>query len=491
MFLPIKSSYSAISRFPALTVLVVGDFMLDRFVHGKVLRVSPEAPIPVLNHARDEVMLGGAGNVVANVAALGGKAIPVSVIGRDEAGDKLRQMLAERGIDGGGLVASPGRTTSRKTRFVAQQQLLRFDEEVVAPLAAADRRALIAAFSAALGEADIVILSDYGKGILAEGVAAELIGLCAEAGKRVLVDPKGSDYGLYHGATAVTPNRKELREATALPTGSDAEVEAAGRLLIDRHSFDFVLATRSEEGMSVVEPSRTLHLPTKAREVFDVSGAGDTVIATFALSLAAGCNNEQAAEIANSAAGIVVGKQGTAQTNPGELIAKLSAGQSHASEQPLDLPLDRAAVARLSAAWKAAGLKVGFTNGCFDILHVGHLAQLEDARSRCDRLIIGVNTDASVKRLKGPERPINGEADRARMLLALKAVDAVVLFDEPTPLELIRAVLPDLLVKGGDYTVDRVVGADLVLANGGEVHLTPIVEGRSTTAIVNKIKSLG
>ncbi len=484
----LKSSREAISRFPAVTVLVAGDFMLDRFIHGKVVRVSPEAPIPVLNHGRDEVMLGGAGNVVANIAALGGKVIPVSVIGSDEAGDSLRAMLADRGIGADGLTSSARRTTSRKTRFVAQQQqLLRFDEEIVAPLEAADRRALVAAFSAALGAADIVILSDYGKGILADGVAAELIGLCKEAGKPVLVDPKGADYGIYHGATAVTPNRKELHEATALPTGSDAEVEAAGHQLIERFGLRFVLATRSEEGMSVIEPTRTLHMPTKAREVFDVSGAGDTVIATFALALAAGCATDVAAGIANAAAGIVVGKQGTAQTDPGELLASLSEGRS----STVGGPLDRAGVARLAAAWKAEGLKVGFTNGCFDILHVGHLTQLEDARSRCDRLIIGVNTDASVKRLKGPERPINSEADRARMLLGLKAVDAVVLFDEDTPLELIRAVMPDLLVKGGDYTVDRVVGADLVLANGGEVHLTPIVEGRSTTAIVNKLNSLG
>jgi D-beta-D-heptose 7-phosphate kinase/D-beta-D-heptose 1-phosphate adenosyltransferase len=479
------SHHAAVSKFSTLTVLVAGDFMLDRFVHGKVNRVSPEAPIPVLSHGRDDVMLGGAGNVVANVAALGGRAIPVAVIGDDEAGAQLRRLFDARRIDHGRIISSSQRSTTRKTRFVAQQQqLLRFDEEVVAPLASSDRQAMVATFAAEIERADIVILSDYGKGALWNGVAAELIGLCRAVGRPVLVDPKGTDYRVYRGATAVTPNRKELGEATGLPTGSDAEVEAAGRLLRQSCDLDFVLATRSEEGMSVVEAARTLHLPTKAREVFDVSGAGDTVIATFALALAAGCEMGMAAEIANAAAGIVVGKRGTAQTDPDELLDSLSAGRSGSS-------FDRDGVVRLAAAWKAEGLRVGFTNGCFDILHVGHIAQLEDARSRCDRLIVGLNTDASVRRNKGEGRPINIETDRARLLMALKAVDAVVLFDEETPIELIRAISPDLLVKGADYTIDQVVGADFVLANGGKVHLSPIVAGRSTTGTLGKIASLG
>jgi len=480
------SYHAAVSKFSALTVLVAGDFMLDRFVHGKVNRVSPEAPIPVLSHGRDDVMLGGAGNVVANVAALGGRAVPVTVIGDDEAGAQLRRLFDARHIGHDRIVSSAARSTTRKTRFVAQQQqLLRFDEEVVSPLTAADRAAVLAAFEAELPRADIVVLSDYGKGALSGGVAAELIALCRAAGKPVLVDPKGKDYGIYRGATAVTPNRKELGEATGLTTGSDAEVEAAGRLLRESCALDFVLATRSEEGMSVVEAGRTLHLPTKARAVFDVSGAGDTVIATFALALAAGCATGMAAEIANAAAGIVVGKPGTAQTDPDELLGSLAAaGRS-------DGPADRDAITRLAAAWRAEGLRVGFTNGCFDILHVGHVAQLEDAKSRCDRLIVGLNTDASVKRNKGEGRPVNSEDDRARLLLALKAVDAVVLFDEETPLDLIKAVMPDLLVKGADYTIDRVVGADFVLSRGGKVHLSPIVAGRSTTATLKKIVSLG
>jgi D-beta-D-heptose 7-phosphate kinase / D-beta-D-heptose 1-phosphate adenosyltransferase len=480
-----KLSYHAVvTHFPQLTVLVAGDFMLDRFVYGSAERLSPEAPVPVLSYVRDELMLGGAGNVVTNVAALGGRVIPVTVIGDDEAGAQLRCLLETRGIDHGQIISSPKRNTTRKTRFVAQHQLLRFDEEVVMAHPPADRAAMIAAFAAEVEKADIVILSDYGKGTLAGGAAAELIALCREAGRPVLVDPKGSDYSVYRGATAVTPNRKELGEATGMPTCSDAEVEAAGRLLRESYDLDFVLVTRSEEGMSVIEATRTLHMPTKAREVFDVSGAGDTVIATFALALAAGCETDVAAEIANAAAGIVVGKLGTAQTDPNELLASLGSESSEGTS-------DRDGVIRLAAAWRAEGLRVGFTNGCFDILHVGHIAQLEDAKAHCDRLIVGLNTDASVRHLKGEGRPVNTEDDRARLILALKVVDAVVLFDEETPLELIKAVAPDLLVKGADYTVDRVVGSDFVLARGGEVYLSPIVDGRSTTATLQKIVSLG
>lgn len=483
--------HSVIAKFRSVHVLVAGDFMLDRFISGTIERISPEAPIPVLRGNGDEFMLGGAGNVVANIVALGAKALPVTVIGADQAAKYLRAMLAERGIPSPGLFESGKRITSCKTRFVAQrQQVLRYDEEVIGPLSVDERQALVAAFRLALAEADIVILSDYGKGVLADGVAGELIDLTRAAGKRVLVDPKGVDYGCYRGATAVTPNRKELSEATGgRRVSNDSEIEAAGRELIARCGFEFVLATRSEEGMSVIETTRTLHLPTKAREVFDVSGAGDTVVAAYALSLAAGAENVLAAEIANAAAGVVVGKVGTAQASPAEVLEILEASKPATGAG--DTVLDREGISRISAIWKAEGLNVGFTNGCFDILHVGHLHQLKEARARCDRLIVGVNSDASVRRLKGDGRPINGEEERARMLAALRMVDAVVIFDEDTPLNLIKAIMPNLLAKGADYTVEQVVGADIVLAAGGQIHLTPLIDGRSTSATLAQILSLG
>lgn len=481
-----RHSYpSILSKFSDLTALVVGDFMLDRFVYGAVKRVSPEAPIPILNFNGDEVMLGGAANVVSNVAALGANVIPISVIGTDDAGTQLRTLLRLANVDQSHLISSAARSTTRKTRFVAQQQLFRFDEEVIQVLNDEDRKALVKAFSTAVDSADIVILSDYGKGVLSDGVAAMLIDICKTAAIPVIVDPKGADYTIYTGATAVTPNRLELRVATGLPTSSDDEIVAAARLLCQQCSFDFVVATRSEEGMSIVDSDTSVHVPTTAREVFDVSGAGDTVIAAFSLAFAAEGEREVATEIANVAAGIVVGKRGTAQTSRDELLSNLTFGwRDHAREV-----LDTTAAANLSAAWKHEGLSVGFTNGCFDILHVGHASQLADARSHCDRLIVGLNTDASVRRNKGPTRPINSELDRAAMLLALKAVDAVVLFDEDTPLNVISSVLPDVLVKGGDYTIDTVVGADVVLSNGGRVHISPTVDGYSTTATLRKMSS--
>jgi D-beta-D-heptose 7-phosphate kinase/D-beta-D-heptose 1-phosphate adenosyltransferase len=476
----------AIGRFARARVLVVGDFILDRFVHGVIERISPEAPIPVLHGQSEKLALGGAGNVVANIVSLGGKAIPVSVVGDDFPGRTLRAMLEAEGIDTGGIHASSGRLTSAKSRFSAlNQQILRFDEEEVRALAPDERKALAAAFHASLGGADIVILSDYGKGVLTGGVAAELISACRASGKPVLVDPKGRDFSRYAGATAVTPNRKELGEAYGHPLSSDQEITEAARSLIAAHGFSFILATRSEKGMSVVGPADVRHIATQAREVFDVSGAGDTVIASFALGLAAGLDRFAAAEVANAAAGVVVGKRGTARLSSAELLDALSRGAGH---MQLSSGIVSAEVAaELAAAWKREGLKVGFTNGCFDLLHAGHVALLQSARAACDRLILGVNSDDSVRRLKGPGRPVNGEQDRAFVLSALAAVDLVVVFGEDTPLELISAIRPDVLVKGADYTIDQVVGADIVQADGGKVVLVDLVHGRSTTSMLRRM----
>jgi D-beta-D-heptose 7-phosphate kinase/D-beta-D-heptose 1-phosphate adenosyltransferase len=482
--------HRTIARFGEVTVLVVGDFILDRFVSGVIERISPEAPIPVLHGRGETLAMGGAGNVVSNIVSLGAAAIPVTVIGADQAGDNMVRMLGEIGVATDGLVQRSGRMTSSKSRFSAlNQQVLRFDEEEIKPLAAAERAKLIDHFQAALGRADIVILSDYGKGILLDGVADELIAICRDAGKPVLVDPKGRDYTRYAGATAVTPNRKELGEAVGRKVFGDEEIEAAARQLIAAHDFDFIVATRSEKGMSVVTAEDARHISTQAREVFDVSGAGDTVIASFALSLAAGADRAQAATIANAAGGVVVGKRGTARLTVEELSGALA--RSHGPVGHQDAILDAGAAARMVAAWKEEGLTVGFTNGCFDILHAGHVSLLHAARSQCDRLVLGLNSDASVRRLKGPGRPVNDQHDRACVLAALASVDAVVVFEEDTPLALIEALLPDILVKGADYTVETVVGADVVQKAGGRVVLVDLVAGKSTTGTIGRLRAGG
>ena len=483
-----QSLHRAVAAFSDVTVLVVGDLILDRFVHGVIERISPEAPIPVLHGQGETLALGGAGNVVSNIVSLGARAVCVSVAGDDAAGGHVVRMLSKLGVDGGGIVRASGRMTSSKSRFSAlNQQVLRFDEEEIRALDGTERAALGERFRAGLALADIVVLSDYGKGVLLDGVAAELIAICRQAGKPVLADPKGRDYARYASATAVTPNRKELGEAVGRAVFSDAEVEAAARELIAAHGFDFLVATRSEKGMSVVDPLSAHHISTQAREVFDVSGAGDTVIASFALSLAAGCDRAAAASIANAAAGVVVGKRGTASLSADELVGALMRSQGAVAHK--DAILDAEAALRMVAAWRREGLSVGFTNGCFDILHAGHVSLLHAARAQCDRLVLGLNSDASVRRLKGEGRPVNDQHDRACVLAALASVDAVIVFEEDTPLKLIEALKPDILVKGADYTVEQVVGADVVHAYGGRVVLVDLVAGRSTTGTISKLRA--
>ncbi len=480
----IETARDALGQFSGLSVLVVGDFMVDSFVYGDLERISPEAPIPILRGQDQRQMLGGGGNVVANVVSLGANALPLTVIGDDNAGRDLKTMLAELGAAGDGVLTGEKRQTSQKTRFIAQrQQVLRFDQEDRAALELEDRGRLLEHLPALLDKADVVILSDYGKGVLGDGVAAEIIARCRAAGKRVLADPKGPDYSIYAGATAVTPNRSELSEASGMVLDSDADVEAAVRKLVAAHGFDYVVATRSEDGMSVVGPDFAHHVATPVLEVFDVSGAGDTVIASFALALAAGMDLQQAGSLANAAAGVVVSKLGTAQVSREELLVALNG----AAEKHGHVAFDHAV--HLVKSWKSRGLTVGFTNGCFDILHAGHISLLRQARDECDRLIVGLNSDASVRRLKGAERPVNNENDRAAVLAALKSVDAVVLFGEDTPADLIEALIPDVLVKGADYTVDQVVGADTVTAHGGRVVLAELVPGRSTTGTIRDLKA--
>lgn len=476
---------SHLTRTQHACILVVGDLMLDRYMEGSVDRISPEAPVPVLRHTASREMLGGAGNVAANIASLGGKVELVSLIGADPDGGTVRELLKGWGVSGGGLIQSPFRPTSVKTRFIALgQQVLRHDWEDISSADQTEEQALLKAYDARLAAADIVVLSDYGKGAVSAAIAAAVIRSARAAGKRVLVDPKNTDYRVYTGASAVTPNRKELAEASGMAISDDASVETACAKLIATCGLEAVLATRSEDGLSVIRSGHApVHIPTEAQEVFDVSGAGDTVVAALALGLACGLDWPDAAALANAAAGIVVGKRGTAQVTMDELQSRRRRGSAPAN----GLVLDRESAARQVEAWRKAGLCVGFTNGCFDLLHPGHLSLLTYARSHCDRLVVGLNDDASVARLKGPDRPVNTQDSRATMLSALRQVDMVCGFPEDTPLALIGALLPDVLVKGADYTVETVVGADLVQAHGGKVLLAPLVDGQSTTNTIARM----
>ena len=473
-----------VDRLRNVTVLCVGDAMLDRFVYGSVNRISPEAPIPVLRIQREQAMLGGAGNVVRNLVALGSKSSFVALIGEDAAGREVEGLLS--GIDAS-LVRDMDRQTTIKTRYIASsQQLLRTDSETESPVSQACQQQILDAARPYLSQVGAVVLSDYGKGVLTPMVIAELIAAANQLGVPVVVDPKGNDYRRYAGADVLTPNRKELIEATGMKADNDDQVIAAARHLITTCNVKSVLVTRSQDGMSLVTADQVAHLPAQAQEVFDVSGAGDTVIATFAAAIAAGAKPLDAARIANVAAGIVVAKVGTAVAYAEEVIAALHHGELQTAEHKV---LGRDVAAGVIERWRSKGLKVGFTNGCFDLLHPGHIALLNQARSACDKLVVGLNSDASVQRLKGPTRPVQSEAARATVLASLSVVDLVVIFGEDTPLDLICGLKPSVLVKGADYTIDTVVGAKEVASWGGEVFLAQLVPGQSTTSTIARINA--
>lgn len=482
--------FPIVNRMAGTAILVVGDIMLDRFVYGDVERISPEGPIPVLTVRRETMMAGGAGNVLANLSGLGVQARIVAVTGRDAAAETLRGVLAELGTDMAGLIAAPDRPTTIKTRFLAaHQQLLRTDEEKSGALPAALEEQIIDEALRALPGVRAVILSDYGKGVLSEKTIGAIIAAAKKSGVKILVDPKKADYSVYAGADIVTPNRKELSEAVGnAATGTDAEVEESARALMRRAGVGAVVATRSRDGMTVLDGvNAPLHLPTEAREVYDVSGAGDTVIATVAAAVAADASLADAARIANAAAGLVVAKVGTAPVRKEELLAALAGDDGNAKIRTADAALETV------QRWRARGLKIGFTNGCFDILHAGHIKYLAAARERCDRLIVALNADESVRRLKGAERPVNGEAARAAVLAALAAVDMVVIFgreaaEDDKPLKLIARLKPEIYFKGGDYAVETLPETPLVRSYGGAVEIMPFHEGHSTTATINNMK---
>ncbi len=480
------SLVSLVEAFGNARVLCVGDVMLDRFVSGDVERISPEAPIPVLRVGRETSMLGGAGNVVRNLVALGADVHFVACVGADDAADGIRGLLGEQSSVTADLVVDGDRQTAIKTRFVAgTQQMMRADRETTGALATTPRAELMDAVNTALRNCAVVVLSDYGKGVLDDGVAGAVIAAAGSAGKPVIVDPKGSDFSRYAGASVLTPNRRELGEAAAMAVDGDDAIADAARHLIAGCGVDAVLATRSQDGMTLVTANGGVaHLEAEAREVFDVSGAGDTVVATLAAALSVGAGLAEAATLANVAAGIVVGKVGTAAAFAADVIGALhhqDISSAEAKVMALEPARDRI------ETWRRKDLAIGFTNGCFDLLHPGHVTLLAKARDGCDRLVVGLNSDSSVKRLKGDDRPIQSEAARAQVLASLASVDMVVVFSEDTPLALIDAMRPEVLIKGADYTVDTVVGADLVQGYGGKVMLVDLEPGHSTTATIARM----
>jgi D-beta-D-heptose 7-phosphate kinase/D-beta-D-heptose 1-phosphate adenosyltransferase len=467
-------------------VLVIGDAMVDHYVSGRVSRVSDEAPVPIVHVSDERWTAGGAANVAANIAALGGRAMLVGVTGSDPAASTLVGILgAMSGAVEAHLVADAARPTTTKTRYMGgQHQIVRVDREQGAPVSRGTEDRLIAIISDLTDECEAIMISDYAKGALTDRVLATAMEEGAKANKPIIVDPKRTDWSAYRGAALITPNRKELQLATHAPCGTDAECTAAAAIAIETTGAA-ILLTRSEQGMSLFRRGQPpLHLSAKAREVFDVSGAGDTVAATIALGIASGLTPEQVMHIANIAAGIVVAKRGTATASPAELIAEIEAGQRFLGGAPGAISLGAAKALR--ETWSRDGLSVGFTNGCFDILHAGHVALLREAANACDRLVVALNTDASVSKLKGPSRPVQSEAARAAVMAAVKGVDAVILFGEQTPFEVIQELLPDVLVKGADYAEDQIVGADLVKANGGRIVRVGLVEGQSTTKVIEK-----
>lgn len=466
-------------------VAVIGDLMLDAYLTGNVSRISPEAPVPVVRVAAEKVVPGGAANVAANLAALGLDVILVGLAGEDATRSTLLDALAALShIDTSGIVTVTGRPTTRKLRIVgSHQQIVRVDHEEMGSVEGKAETRLIEACRAAIQRAEVVVISDYGKGVCSDAVLRSAIDEATLSGRPILIDPKRVDLAAYAGASVLTPNRKELSDATGLPCETDEEATAAAKRA-QQDCPSTIILTRSEKGMSLFPTDGDpTHIATVAQDVFDVSGAGDTVVAALAAGMAAGLPLTDAMQIANHAAGIVVSKLGTATVSRDELGLALLVGRETTTE-PDGALISLEEAQALRAVWKREKLTVGFANGCFDLLHPGHVSLIRQAAANCDRLIVALNSDASVSRLKGPGRPLQDEQARATMMGAIKRVAAVILFDEDTPLRAIQALQPDVLVKGADYTVEQIAGADVVLARGGRVVLAKLEPGRSTTALV-------
>ena len=482
MKMDVKLLNAALSAMQSRRVLVVGDVMLDRFVDGSVKRISPEAPVPILSQTNSKQMPGGAANVACNLAYLGCRVRLIGITGQDQTAQILRHEIEQApGIEFAPFVLA-NRPTSVKTRYRAGgQQILRVDEEMTEPLDDATALQLTDLIVGSIKMADVIVLSDYAKGCLPPSIIAKTVQAAKKAGRMVIADPKLEDFSAYADVDVLTPNLAELELAVGAQLDELESIAAAATTIAASHRIGAVMATLSARGIMLANATGTItHETAAARDVFDVSGAGDTVVATLAAAVAGGMALGDAVSIANLAAGVAVGKSGTAIGSPGEMIAHIG----HAAPAPP--PTGAAYWQKQCEEWRSEGLRIGFTNGCFDLLHPGHLFLLADAAHRCDRLIVGLNSDASVRRLKGPSRPKQTVQTRAAVLASLDIVAGVAIFEEDTPLALITQLQPDLLVKGGDYKADEVVGGEIVTARGGDIVITPTLGPHSSTGIISR-----
>ncbi len=482
---------SFIQKFSKTRILCIGDIMLDHFMYGTVSRISPEAPVPIFHFSHEKQMLGGAGNVVSNLKALGCSVTFLGVVGNDESGKKVSELLSQIGGDSK-LLKLKEMLTTVKTRFIAgHNHLLRadFEEKISIPENLIPR--ILKLLRQIIPSMDIVLLSDYDKGVLNDTLTPQIIKVCQEFKKPVLVDPKTTNYQRYFGATLVKPNLKEFSEVTGLtlsPTDEDFlnQVREKAKILFDRFEIKSLVVTLSEHGMLYIcadNPSKVVQIPTQAREVYDVSGAGDTSLAALGASIGVGASLEEAMEIANVASGVVVGKLGTA-TVSGEELSQHLQKKEELNDSKI-LPLNQAK--KILSSLKQKGKKIGFTNGCFDLIHLGHLSSLKQAKEHCDILVVGVNSDASIKRYKGPTRPIQNQETRSQILAALEVVDYVIIFNEDTALPLIQEIKPDIIAKEG-YTLDKWPEAQWLIKNGGEAIVLKRIEGQSTTSQIERMK---
>ncbi len=454
-------------------ILVIGDLMVDHYLWGKCERISPEAPVQILDIQKEENLLGGAGNVINNLLSLGANVGVCSVIGDDEAGDFIQQRLGQKGVRKEGLTIQKGRKTTKKSRIIAQQQqIVRVDKEDKDEISKEKQELILLRVKIISDFYDIILISDYGKGVLSTWLCANIIAHARNKNKPIFVDPKGNNYSKYKGATLITPNKKEASIATGIDIDSDESLKKAGDKLRDELDLEYAFITLSEEGMAIFDDNMT-KIPTVAKEVFDVTGAGDTVLAALGFAYACGVDIYEAAHFANSAAAVAVSKIGSVAVS----LDEIEASEDSFSKKIVTKD-------ELESLLESLDKKIVFTNGCFDILHSGHVKYLQKAKSFGDILILGLNSDASVKRLKGESRPINSIEDRAVVLAGLASVDFVVEFDEDTPYELIKLVKPDVLVKGGDYEGKKVVGSDIAK----ETKLVEFVDGKSTTKIIEKAR---
>ncbi len=466
-------------------LLVIGDLILDEYIWGAVSRISPEAPVPILETKSENLTLGGAANVANNLVALGCEVHLVGAIGQDEKGDKLLTLIEEKGISSKGIFRFVHRPTTSKIRVVAHnQQVLRIDKEDNRPITEETENRIIKYINKALPDMDIVICSDYRKGILTEKVFNAVSHRAKNSKKRVIVDPKSSDFELYKGATVITPNQFEVEKAVPIKIQDKIDLDRAAEYLLNLTHAEVLLITRGKDGMTLYpNKAKPVDIPTQAKEVFDVTGAGDTVVSVLAMALAVGFNPEDSAWLSNMAASIVVGKVGTAVVTLNEINEYLQEEMLRTAHTVLKLE----ELKKIVSLAKGTGKTVVFTNGCFDLIHGGHIEFLQKAREKGDLLVVGLNSDRSVKSIKGEGRPIKSEKERANIVSALRYVDYITIFDESTPADLIREVRPDILVKGDDYAIDEVVGREIVEGYGAKVELIPIVQGLSTTNMVEKI----